>query len=577
VAASASCATVTPLTLAVGDVHTLAAAERQQLCLSAGATGGEFILIPFNSDTGLVPGSSPRRAHANVPLSIASTNAIAAAGPPLGASSVSGSGFGLGATNSPNIGVAFEQRLRRIERTELGPLMRARGRGGFQSSVVRAPGPISGIRGLPATPAVGTPISLNSNGRNGCTNEQPRGSRVAAVSNTAIVVVDSGAPAGGFTDAEYQSIAVTFDTLIFPLDTTAFGKPSDMDNNGRIVLFFTTAVNQLTPLSTPSTSGFIGGFFFARDLFPRVATATVSACATSNEGEMFYLPVVDPNGQFNVFFKDKAALLKNTIGTLAHEFQHLINAGRRIYVTTAFVDFMDIWLNEGMSHLAEELLYYRVTGFAPKQNLNLATVTGTQAKLDAVNAYQVQNLGRLSTYMKAPDINSPYLPNDSLATRGATWELLRYVLDLAPNPASTYLRAMIDSPISVQPVVPNDPEPNGIPIFNSVFGSLFGDITVAVRQQAIAQFFDDTAVPIDPKYSFPSWNFRSILPQINSNQFPLATKSLVDGSPAAFNLTTGGTGYARFGVSGNTIAGLTATSGGGSVPALVQLILIRTK
>ncbi|HVT39379.1 MAG TPA: hypothetical protein VHE78_10060, partial [Gemmatimonadaceae bacterium] len=531
-------------------------------------------------DTGLVPGSSPRRPRASVPVSIASTNAIAASGPPLLASTASASG--LGAPGSPNVRAAFEQRLRRIEQTELRPLMRAHWGGAFQIAAVRTPGPISAIRGLGATPTVGTPIRLNSNGRNGCTNEQARGSRVAAVSNTAIVVVDSSAPAGGFTDAEYQSIAVTFDTLIFPLDTAAFGKPSDMDSNGRIVLFFTTAVNQLTPLNTPSTSGFIGGFFFPRDLFPRTATAAVGACATSNEGEMFYLPVVDPNGQFNVFFKDKAALLKSTIGTLAHEFQHLINASRRIYVTTANVDFMDTWLNEGMSHLAEELLYYRVTGFAPKQNLNLTTVAGTQARLDAINAYQVQNLGRLSTYMKDPDINSPYVPNDSLATRGATWELLRYVLDMAPNPASTYLHALVDSPISVPPLVPNDPEPNGIPIFNSVFGSVFADITVAVRQQVIAQFFDDTGVPIDPRYSFPSWNFRSILPQINKDaagtpRFPLAIKSLVDGSPAAFSLTTGGSGYARFGVSGSTIAGITPTSAGGPVPALVQLILVRTK
>ncbi|HVT38924.1 MAG TPA: Ig-like domain-containing protein, partial [Gemmatimonadaceae bacterium] len=45
--AVASCTTVTPLTVAVGEVHTLTTAERQQLCLAAGASGGEFILIPF--------------------------------------------------------------------------------------------------------------------------------------------------------------------------------------------------------------------------------------------------------------------------------------------------------------------------------------------------------------------------------------------------------------------------------------------------------------------------------------------------------------------------------------------------
>ena len=43
-----------------------------------------------------------------------------------------------------------------------------------------------------------------------------------------------------------------------------------------------------------------------------------------------------------------------TPGTLAHEYQHLINAGRRLYVNNANA-FEDMWLNEGLSHIAEEL------------------------------------------------------------------------------------------------------------------------------------------------------------------------------------------------------------------------------
>ena len=100
-----------------------------------------------------------------------------------------------------------------------------------------------------------------------------------------------------------------------------------------------------------------------------------------------------------------------------------------------------------------------------------------------------------------------------------------------------------------------------------------------MRQQVIAQFFDDTAVPVDPKYSFPSWNFRSILPALSFNnfQFPLAVRSLVSGSPITFSLTSGGSGYARFGVSGSTVASVASTAGGGPVPAPVQLILVRTR
>ena len=56
--------------------------------------------------------------------------------------------------------------------------------------------------------------------------------------------------------------------------------------------------------------------------------------------------------------RSKQDVLDVTPGTLAHEYQHLINAGRRIYVNNAD-DFEEVWLNEGLSHIAEELLYYQ--------------------------------------------------------------------------------------------------------------------------------------------------------------------------------------------------------------------------
>ena len=42
--------------------------------------------------------------------------------------------------------------------------------------------------------------------------------KVVAITDKAIVVADTANPAGGFTDAEYRSIGVTFDTLVDPVD-----------------------------------------------------------------------------------------------------------------------------------------------------------------------------------------------------------------------------------------------------------------------------------------------------------------------------------------------------------------------
>ena len=68
-------------------------------------------------------------------------------------------------------------------------------------------------------------------------------SRVAAVGEKSIVVADNENPTGGYTDAEYASIAATFDTLVFPLDTTAFGAPTNVSGRGKVILFYTRSVN----------------------------------------------------------------------------------------------------------------------------------------------------------------------------------------------------------------------------------------------------------------------------------------------------------------------------------------------
>jgi hypothetical protein len=86
---------------------------------------------------------------------------------------------------------------------------------------------------------IGQILQLNANSDSECTSPDYRGARVVAITNSTIVVADTLNPTGGYTDAEYASLGVTFDTLIDPLDRAAFGDPSDIDGNKRIVLFFT--------------------------------------------------------------------------------------------------------------------------------------------------------------------------------------------------------------------------------------------------------------------------------------------------------------------------------------------------
>lgn len=563
---NAACNGITPLSMNVGDVHVLTAAERTNLCVAAGAAGSEYVLIPFVADTVATMRS----------VTVTGTNTVATANGPSFSlqQGIAGGVSPLATRSTPGLmpSRAFERQLRLTEKRELGPMMRMRGKPSSLPQLMRAsrdratfslnPDQTSSrITGLAATPAIGTLITLNANGNDACTNRQNAVGRVAAVTKTAIIVADTTSPAGGFTDADYLSFATTFDTLIFPLDTANFGAPFDMDNNGRIVLFFTPAVNKLTP---QGATYFIGGFFFSRDLFPVTATAQVPfACAGSNEGEMFYLPVVDPNQLYNKQFSSKTAVQSQTIGTLIHEFQHLINASRRIYINDAN-DFEDVWLNEGLSHIAEELLYMRVAGFTPKSGLNLAAITATQARLDAVNTYQLQNFYRFSDYLLGIETSSAYAENDSLATRGGTWGLLRYSMDQGTGTQSQYLHALVNSKL------------NGTPNFDAVFGGVFGNTIQAVQAYNIAVFTGNGGFTIDPKYTMLSWNFRSILPQVNNNAFPLATRTLLSGAAQTMTMRGGSAAYLRFRITAGQTGSVASASSGGTLPAAVIMTIVRT-
>jgi len=399
---------------------------------------------------------------------------------------------------------------------------------------------------IPADPVVGTTYQINGNisGNTCMAAKQLRGATVIAVFARTIVLSDVTSPLGGYTDAEMTGFGQAFEDSGYPLDVANFGQPTDIDTNDRVAILFTPGVN-------------VGGAFTARDLFP--ATGTGDVCPASNEGEMFYMPVPDPNSTINGNYTNKANMARGNLAVLVHELQHLINAGRRIYVNDAFA-FEEVWLNEGLSHIAEELMYYQVSGNAPRTNIDLPRLQSSQAQVNAVNAYMVQNLGRLSTYLEATEMNSPFDVGDALETRGAIWQLLRYSQDRKGGSDQATWSALVNSRESGQ----------------ANFNAVFGNIITMTRDWAVAQFADDAGLSVAANYTNPSWNFRSILPAINSNVYPLFTRSLTS-APVDITLIGGGTAYVRFRVDASVPATIAATSSGQPVPAAVEFILMRTQ
>ncbi|MFN3265438.1 MAG: hypothetical protein ACK41E_01230 [Deinococcales bacterium] len=316
----------------------------------------------------------------------------------------------------------------------------------IQTSKIRTQGITPGV------PAVGSTMVLNV--ASGCNAmlDQRRGI-VKFVSDHLIVIADENNPPGGFTDLQYQQIATTgqlgsgsppygFDEDIYDSVINAFGTPADRDNNGRIIAFFTSAVNELDP-----TGSGVVGYFSARDLFSK------ASCPGSNEGEILYMMVPDPTGVVNSNVPTVSFVAGTAPRVLGAEFQRLINASRRIYITNA-PSLETSWLETGLSDIAEELIFYHNSlGLSPNSNIitaNLTTGPNASLRVQAFNTFANPNYGRLRDALRRPDIRSPFAANsasDELGRRGALWNFLRYIADrkIPSGSQSAFWASLVDS------------------------------------------------------------------------------------------------------------------------------------
>ena len=155
--------------------------------------------------------------------------------------------------------------------------------------------------------------------------------------------------------------------------------------------------------------------------------------------------VPDPRGVVNGNVRTVDFVQRVTVGVLAHEFQHLINGSRRLYVNKAPV-WEETWLNEGLSHVAEELTFYEVSGLRPQENVGPQALGDSHAA-DAFNRYQSDNVARLVEYLRNPDAAS-LMGIDALPTRGAAWSFLRYAADRDGGDDAAFWHALANSTTS---------------------------------------------------------------------------------------------------------------------------------
>ncbi len=542
--------------LNLGQAATFAGS--QTVPLEGGAGGAEYIAVVVNT-------SSAHGAAANFTVrgsGLAVPSAVLAA---TDAPSLDRLFGGAATPDAPELDRAFERRMRARERTALTPRIAgarawraAREASGAASSGAAASRSLDPVRrdgSIPVDARVGDIVTVNVNPNDPCTNPIYHATRVAAIGTHAIVLSDTLNPAGGFTSADFQRFAARFDTLVYPIDSAAFGPPTDIDANGHVGLIFTRAVNELTPANAGS---FVGGFTFSRDLFPTKATQQAEACAGSNQGEFFYLLTPDPKGTINGNDFSTGFVDTNTTAVIAHEFQHLINAGRRIYVNDA-ADFEDTWLDEGLAHIAEELLFYREAGVGPKENLDTPQIRASQQRRSAFNLDMLGNSGRYRRYLLEPSTSSPYASDDSLSTRGAAWSLLRYLADRSGTGDNAFFRRLVNSSSS------------GVANLQAVYGS---GLTDAVRNWSASHAVDDVATTA-PEYQQPSWNWHSIYATLYGS-YPLPVKTLAEGTPSSGSVVAGGSAFFRLSVPASGTASF-ALTGVSSTPTNLQLVVVRTR
>ena len=128
------------------------------------------------------------------------------------------------------------------------------------------------------------------------------------------------------TTEQIQAMLDEFSGTTYPQVTSVFGSESDVDGDGSVLFLFTPLVNQVEG---------IAGFYSASSAIPE------NQGGNGNLSDMMY---ISPDRKLNSYRS-----------LLAHEFQHLISFNQHVLLHPGG-DSEVSWLNEGMSHVTEDLV-----------------------------------------------------------------------------------------------------------------------------------------------------------------------------------------------------------------------------
>lgn len=217
--------------------------------------------------------------------------------------------------------------------------------------------------------------------------------------------------ADAFQNSDDFTLAQQFEEMI-PYERQIFGSEADVNGDGKFDVLITREVNALGQ----KYGGLVTGYFIATDEFD------ASVYSSSNEQEIFYMIRPDDNGSFGPSVPYDLAVQNILPGVLAHEYQHMISFNQHYFKHHSAAEAS--WLNEGLSHLAEDI--YSIKDNLPEDTDPTATET------DLATLYMsytgLENPSRVYRYLKNVD-QTCFSCGSSLEQRGGTYLFLRYIYE----------------------------------------------------------------------------------------------------------------------------------------------------
>lgn len=300
-----------------------------------------------------------------------------------------------------------------------------------------------------------------------------------------------------YSDADLQQLGAFFDTELYRTATQAFGPESDIDGNGRVLVFLTPRVNGMVAAADCGFKGFVTGYFTGRDLLPQMAN--------SNGGEIFYALVPDAYGWYSCSHAPYD-VKRMVASTFVHEMQHMISFFHHVVARGGEAE--QAWLNEGLSHISEELV---AKLFEARYPAPLGRATAEQMFPDSASPFIAQNLLDAYVYLNSSAAHSvtTFTGTGSIEERGAAWLFLRWLGDQKGE--DVYRRLVQTSQTGIANVEARTGES---------FSALFGDFAAAIWMDSIP------GVPrsaVNGRYRFSSRNLRSLMArQAQISGWPMA-------------------------------------------------------